>query len=59
MEDDSASCAPEFAYLVRMVLREQTPPEHAATALGINAEDRRIFLSASRQLRLPDIGTRH
>jgi hypothetical protein len=59
MWDNSSSCDPELAYLVRMVLRGQTTPEHAAAVLGISAEDLRTFLSAGLQLRLQDIGTPH
>jgi hypothetical protein len=59
MWDNSNSCDPELAYLVRMVLRGQITPEQAAAVLGISAEDLRTFLSAALQLRLQDIGTPH
>jgi hypothetical protein len=57
MWDDSSSCDPELAYLVRMVLKGQTTPEQAAAALGITAEDLRMFLSACPQPQLQEVRT--
>jgi hypothetical protein len=58
MWDNSPSCDPELAYLVRMVLRGQTTPEQAAAALGISAEDLRTFLLACPQPRLQELRSR-
>ena len=59
MWDNSTSCDPELAYLVRMVLRGQATPEQAAAALGMSAEDLRTFLSACPQPQLQEVTPRH
>jgi hypothetical protein len=55
MRDNSRSCDPELAYLVRMVLRGRITPEQAAAALGISTEDLRTFLSACPQPQLQEV----
>jgi hypothetical protein len=55
MWDNSPSCEPELAYLIRMVLRGQTTPEQAAAALGISAEDLRTFVSACPEPQLQEV----